>query len=60
MDDIEILARLICQADGLDPDKEVTGLGALAPLDTKYPFWQTRIKYAVAIVKAGWNHQERR
>lgn len=60
MDDIETLARLICQADGLDPNKEINGLGAIAPLDTKYPLWQTRVRYAVAVIRAGWTHPKKK
>ena len=45
---IERVARAICAADGVDPDKAVYGAGALWPKGEKHVAWEARVKQASA------------
>ena len=48
----EAMARAICLADGVDPDKPCCGLGVQMPKGELYPAWQARLKQATAALNA--------
>lgn len=52
--DIEDLCRIICIAEGVDPDRESLGCGGVIPRDQKYKLWEARRRVAVAIFDAGY------
>jgi hypothetical protein len=51
---IEDLCRIICEAEGVDPDKESVGNDGVIPRDQKYKMWQVRERQAKAILMAGY------
>jgi hypothetical protein len=44
--EIRLMARAICAADGVDPDKECCGLGQTMPYGLIYPAWKARVRQA--------------
>jgi hypothetical protein len=54
---IETLCRLICVADGVDPDRQSVGCGGLIPRDQPYTLWQARRNQAETILQAGYMPQ---
>lgn len=51
MTKLEKACRLVCEIEGVDPDKEGYGLGILMPQGTKYPLWKAREKAVSAIIE---------
>ena len=55
----EAIARAICAADGVDPDKQLCGMGVSMPVGELYPAWRGRLKQAratlIAISEAGYH-----
>jgi len=52
--DIEDLCRIICIAEGVDPDREGLGCGGVMPRDQKYKLWEARRRVAEAIFAEGY------
>lgn len=50
---IERLCRIICEAEGVDPDRESIGCGGVIERDKPYKLWDARRHVAVALVNAG-------
>ena len=48
----EAMARAICEADGVDPDKQLCGMGVSMPVGELYPAWRGRLKQATAALNA--------
>jgi len=48
---VEKFARIICVAEGVDPDKEGHGMDGLFPKGTKFPLWKARITQAEAVLE---------
>jgi hypothetical protein len=51
---IEDICRIICTAEGVDPDRESVGCGGVMPRDQKYKLWEARKRVAEALVAAGY------
>jgi len=51
---IEAMARAICEADGVDPDKEVCDMCVQLPVGEIAPAWKARIRQAEAAQEALW------
>ena len=49
---VERVARAICEADGVDPDKEICGMGVQLPIGELAPAWRARLKQARAAIEA--------
>ena len=47
---VESVCRAICVAEGVDPDREATGLGYSMPKGITYPLWKAREKAARAAI----------
>lgn len=58
MDALETLCRIICEADGVDPDRESIGCGGVIPRDQPYQLWQARERQATALIAAGYGRPE--
>jgi hypothetical protein len=66
-DIVEAVARAICVAEGLDPDKTSIGFGHIIPKGVEYKLWQAHVKKAGAAIAAvrnyydlsDWNRTER-
>lgn len=56
-DKIERVARAICSADGVDPDKTCVGMGIRMPLGQKYPAWVARMEHAEAVLNVLENNE---
>jgi hypothetical protein len=52
MELIETVARAICIAEGVDPDKTGYGLGVTMPKGEEYPLWKARVKAAEVAISA--------
>lgn len=48
---IEPVCRVMCEADGVDPDKEGYGLGVQMPQGERYPLWKSRERAAHMVLK---------
>jgi hypothetical protein len=53
-EDIEDLCRVICKAEGVDPDRESLGCGGVIPRDQPYKLWEARRRVAEAIFADGY------
>lgn len=47
--DPEIMARALCVANDVDPDKESEGIGGVIPKGQKYKLWEAWVPYANAV-----------
>lgn len=47
---IESVCRVICEAEGVDPDASGVGVGNLMPEGSEYPLWKAREKVARALI----------
>ncbi len=53
MDIIEKVCRLMCESEGIDPDRDSLGCGGLIPKDQPYKLWEARIKMVQYLIDAG-------
>lgn len=54
---IEKVARAICVADGVDPDKIGHGMGYGMPREAKsFPLWEARKKQAIAAIDCAMDY----
>lgn len=53
MELVERICRLICEAEGVDPDQNGLGCGRLRPRDQTYKLWQARVRVAETLLAAG-------
>lgn len=51
---LEKMCRIICKAEGVDPDAIGMGLGNLMPEGETYPLWKARIRVAEALIVEGF------
>ena len=56
---LEHLCRIICRADGVDPDRESLGCGGLISRDQPYKLWEARVRIAETIIAAGYKKVDR-
>jgi hypothetical protein len=49
---LEAVARAICKADDVDPDKEVCGMGIQLAVGEIAPAWRARMRQAEAAIDA--------
>ena len=47
---VEALCRTICKAEGVNPDQESVGFGALMAQGQKYKLWEARKRVAIALI----------
>ena len=52
----EAVARAICVAEGVDPDKTSLGIGYYIEKGKEYKLWEARIKAAEAAIAAVEKH----
>lgn len=57
-DIVEAVARAICVAEGLDPDKTSIGFGHIIPKGVEYKLWQAHVKKAGAAIAAVHNYYD--
>jgi hypothetical protein len=57
-DIVEAVARAICVAEGLDPDKTSIGFGHTIPKGVEYKLWQAHVKKAGAAIAAVRNYYD--
>lgn len=50
MERLEQVCRIICIAEGVDPDRESVGSGGVIPRNQKYKLWEARRQPAEAIL----------
>jgi hypothetical protein len=55
---VEVVARAICVAEGLDPDKTSVGFGHTIPKGVEYKLWQAHVKKAEAAIAAVHNYHD--
>jgi hypothetical protein len=51
MDVRERIARLLTEAESIDPDAKGCGLGVIMPKDEVYPLWKARLRLVEALIK---------
>lgn len=51
---IEKMCRIICKAEGVDPDAIGIGIGCIMPLGEEYPLWKARIRVGDALINEGF------
>ena len=55
MEQLEVLCRLLCKAQNIDPDKEGLGCGGIMPRDSQYKLWEAQIRIAEFLIKEGYH-----
>ena len=51
---LEKMCRIICKAEGVDPDIESVGIGCIIPNGQPYKLWEARIRAAKALIAEGF------
>lgn len=51
---LEKMCRIICKAEGVDPDAVGVGIGNIMPEGEEYPLWKARVPVAEALIAEGF------